>query len=106
MCVICLSEENLDTVILCCYNMVHKLCLNNWLRVNNKCPVCRNKHIKELLQNISDHSDQSRQTSSSPSHSSPPRQPRQPRQRRLITTTTQTITIEINKNGIITRYTL
>ena len=34
--------------------MVHNSCLNNWLRVNNKCLVCRNEHIKELLQNISD----------------------------------------------------
>lgn len=53
MCVICLSDENLDTVTLCCYNIVHKLCLNNWLINNNTCPMCRNEHIKHLLQNIS-----------------------------------------------------
>lgn len=53
MCVICLSDENLDTVTLCCCNIVHKLCLNNWLRVNEKCPICRNEHIKDLLQDIS-----------------------------------------------------
>jgi hypothetical protein len=54
MCIICLSEENLDIVTLCCYNTLHKSCLNNWLNTNNTCPICRNEHIKELLQNISD----------------------------------------------------
>lgn len=111
MCVICLSEENLDTVILCCYNMVHRSCLDNWLRVNNKCPVCRNEHIKELLQNISDQPRQPLPRQRQPRQ----RQPRQrPRQRQPspspqplpIRRTTKTITIEINENGVIRRYTL
>ena len=44
-CTICLEDFNIkDKVInLECLHMFHNNCINNWLTINNFCPVCKNK---------------------------------------------------------------
>ncbi|WVZ16671.1 hypothetical protein V8G54_009653 [Vigna mungo] len=44
-CWICLSEYNSKETIRCipeCEHCFHADCIDEWLRINNTCPVCRN----------------------------------------------------------------
>jgi hypothetical protein len=40
-CSICLNKENKEIMILPCNHNFHSDCLRQWLKNNNKCPICR-----------------------------------------------------------------
>jgi len=40
-CSICLNKENKEIMILPCNHNFHSECLRQWLKSNNKCPICR-----------------------------------------------------------------
>lgn len=52
ICVICLDEidqqqsiENKEVLICRCIEKIHEICLKEWLKINNSCPLCR-KQLK------------------------------------------------------------
>lgn len=44
-CSICLNDIESDQQTTNCNHTFHNACLNNWLDINNSCPVCRTKCI-------------------------------------------------------------
>lgn len=60
-CLICLDENNLDTLLLCCNKYVHGSCIKQWWNLNNipieeaTCPHCQQlvkiKKINTVTQN-------------------------------------------------------
>jgi len=42
-CPICLEDYNIGDILneLICNHFYHKKCINNWIRSNNNCPICR-----------------------------------------------------------------
>lgn len=56
ICPICLESENVSVVLTECDHMYHVKCIENWMNVNNNCPLCRNimpgcnkKIVEEML---------------------------------------------------------
>lgn len=46
-CAICLREHNNFNIILSCKHIFHNICIMNWRKYKNNCPICREKiHIK------------------------------------------------------------
>ena len=41
-CTICLDESNEDLVELTCKHIFHKSCIDEWNKIQNHCPNCRN----------------------------------------------------------------
>jgi hypothetical protein len=50
-CIICLNDyKNMDYLsLLPCSHIYHKSCIEEWLRRNNKCPLCKHKVFSDLL---------------------------------------------------------
>jgi hypothetical protein len=41
-CIICLQQDNLIKLSCCKQRSFHLQCINDWTKINNKCPICRN----------------------------------------------------------------
>ena len=50
-CIICFEnfKENEMILKLNCFHIFHKNCIENWLKKNNNCPICKNKNVNEIL---------------------------------------------------------
>lgn len=47
-CSICLEKNNTSSIILKCHHKLHQKCLEKWMLIKIKCPLCRQESVLQL----------------------------------------------------------